>query len=199
LTAYRFFPLGTVFLAVVDPDVGTERQALALEAGGYYFVGPDNGLLYPAAASAGMTAAVALPIPPHASPTFHGRDVFAPAAARLAAGTSLEDLGTPTRPRSCLSFYLQGREGEVVSVDHFGNAITNLPPLPGRNSYRLTLSRRGEQYFQSELPAYETYARAPLGTPFLLVGSAGTLEVSVRNDSAARLLEIEAGDRIRAE
>src|ERR671915_1712868 len=91
---WRRFPPGTVHVAVVDPGVGTARAALAVESDGRWLVGPDNGLLSPALLVAGARA-VALPIPAGAAPTFHGRDVFAPAAAALAVGTPLDALGSP--------------------------------------------------------------------------------------------------------
>src|SRR5918998_5769745 len=91
---WRRFPRGTVHLAVVDPGVGSERAALAVESDGRFLVGPDNGVLSPALLAAGARA-VRLPVPPSAAPTFHGRDVFAPAAAALAAGATLDAVGEP--------------------------------------------------------------------------------------------------------
>src|SRR5919202_2348199 len=91
---WRRFPEGTVHVAVVDPGVGSPRAALAVESDGRWLVGPDNGLLSPALLVAGARA-VALRVPAGASPTFHGRDVFAPAAAELALGTPLDTLGSP--------------------------------------------------------------------------------------------------------
>jgi hypothetical protein len=94
-SAWRTFPAGTVHVAVVDPGVGTDRKAIAFKAADHYFVGPDNGLftflIDP------ISETVELPTPPEAAPTFHGRDVFAPAAARLAAGTALGEIGRPRR------------------------------------------------------------------------------------------------------
>lgn len=199
LTSYRFFPKGSIFLAVVDPGVGTERQPLAIKAGDYYFVGPDNGLLYPAVAEAGLAAAVALPTPADVSLTFHGRDVFAPAAARLAQGASLNELGPATVPACRLQFHRRGREGEVVTVDHFGNVITNLPPLPDRRAYKVSLVRNGRRYLEAELPFFPVYAAAPDDTPFLITGSSATLEISVKNGAAAARLGAAIGDLVVAE
>ena len=92
---WRRFPPGTIHVAVVDPGVGTQRGALAVESEERFLVGPDNGVLSPALLVAGARA-VTLPIPTGAAPTFHGRDVFAPAAADLALGTPLDALGSPT-------------------------------------------------------------------------------------------------------
>lgn len=181
LQGYRYFPPDTVFLAVVDPGVGSGRRALAVATvAGPYFVGPDNGLLYPAVAAAGVAAAVTLPTPAGASATFHGRDLFAPAAARLAAGQPLASLGAPAGSLCPLVFHLQDREGELVRVDRFGNLVTNLPPLPGRTRYQAAIGA-----FRGELELVRTYADLPPDQPGLVVSSAGTLEVAVRNGSAA--------------
>ena len=193
-TAYRYFPAGTVFLAVVDPGVGSERQRLAVATGRYYFVGPDNGLLYPAASADGIKETVVLPRPPEASLTFEARDIFAPAAARLARGEPLSALGAPGKIKTRLLFYLEGREGEVVHVDVFGNIVTNLPPEPGARRYRLTAAN-----LSLDLPFFETYTAAPPGKPFVLTGSAGTLELSVREGSAVALLPLAPGTRVRLE
>lgn len=205
-SAYAYFPAGSIFCAVVDPGVGAERAALAARAGRYFFVGPDNGLLAPAlcAAAAGSAVqTVGLPIPPGAAATFHGRDVFAPAAARLAAGAPLSELGPATAPRHDLTFFRQGCTGEVVTVDRFGNIITNLPPEEGKTLYRVRLLPPGAAadapaIWQADLRLYPTYAAAPAGQPVLVTGSAGTLEVAVAGGNAARDLTAEPGWRISA-
>jgi S-adenosylmethionine hydrolase len=97
---WRRFPPGTVHVCVVDPGVGTARAALAVESHDRLLLGPDNGLLSPALLFQG-TRVVSLPVPVGVAPTFHGRDVFAPAAARLATGAALDDLGHPAPTRSC--------------------------------------------------------------------------------------------------
>lgn len=216
LANHRYFPPGAVFLAVIDPGVGTGRQAVAVRTRDYFFVGPDNGLLYPAARAGGVVASVRLPVPAGASRTFHGRDVFAPAAARLAAGANLEDLGEPCDLRVPLEFHLDGREGEVVRVDPFGNVITNLPHT-GAERYR---ARLGE--FEGWLPFRETYAAtAPSGhggaagargaggggkdgaagprALVVVLNATGTLEIAVPNGSAQRLLHAGVGDRVTLE
>jgi S-adenosylmethionine hydrolase len=128
---WRRFPPGTVHLGVVDPGVGSARAALAVESHGRFLVGPDNGLLSPALLMQGARA-VALPIPSGVAPTFHGRDLFAPAAALLATGTALDDLGPPAespivrRTPEARRLPDGSIEGTVIAVDRFGNAITNL-------------------------------------------------------------------------
>jgi S-adenosyl-L-methionine hydrolase (adenosine-forming) len=134
--AAPFFPPGTVHLAVVDPGVGSARRAIAIEADGYRFVGPDNGLLsFAAPRAAPGWYAVEIANRQHmlqrVSPTFHGRDVFAPAAAHLANGGALADLGPEIPSVEELHLYPATREdqrlvGSVLDVDHFGNLTTNV-------------------------------------------------------------------------
>ncbi|HVG96580.1 MAG TPA: SAM-dependent chlorinase/fluorinase [Chloroflexota bacterium] len=195
LTAYRYFPPGTVFVAVVDPGVGSERAVLAVRAGGYLFVGPDNGLLRWAVEDAGgADAAVRVEHPDYrlapVSATFHGRDVMAPAAAHLSRGVALSDLGPPAgalsgaplpRPRPLAA----GLGGEVLHVDRFGNCITNLPPLPGEVLLAGRAARRVLTYAEG--------ARAHPGEPVTLAGSAGWLEVALPGGSAAAALGVAPG------
>ncbi|MFH1848854.1 MAG: SAM-dependent chlorinase/fluorinase, partial [archaeon] len=185
---YRFFPKGTVFLCVADPGVGSKRQAVAVQTENYFFVGPDNGLMYPAASEDGVRKTVRLSAE-DASHTFHGRDVFAPAAARLemlTAGMLGEDTALQTR----LEFCLKGRTGEVVRIDSFGNVITNIPSL-GKKMYDVVIEGKAKK-----IPYYIIYDEAPENEMFLIVGSASTLELSVRNKSANRILGLKAGQRI---
>ena len=123
--SYRYFPAGTIFLCVVDPQVGTCRRAVVIATQHYYFVGPDNGLMWPAASTDGIEKVTNLDIPENASRTFHGRDVFAPAAARLQKGEELFEEQQNVKLIE-LHFHLKNRQGEVVRIDHFGNIITNL-------------------------------------------------------------------------
>ena len=191
--AFAWFPEGSVHLAVVDPGVGTRRRAIAVEAGGAFFVGPDNGLFALALAGRRVRRAVVLPVPPRASPTFHGRDVFAPAAGRLAAGTSIESLGRPAGRLRALDWPRPRRRGadtvgEIVHVDHFGNLVTNLRTvdrgeLVAGNSFR---TRR----------ILRTYGDAHHGEPLALRGSHGFLEIAVRDGSAAAQLGLARGDKI---
>ena len=128
---WRRFPPGTVHLVVVDPGVGGTRAALAVESEGRFLVGPDNGVLSPALLHAGARC-MRLAVPAGASPTFHGRDVFAPTAAALVRGVSLESVGEPfSTPAVLRTPEAVRREdgsiaGMVITVDRFGNAITNL-------------------------------------------------------------------------
>ncbi|HET7456931.1 MAG TPA: SAM-dependent chlorinase/fluorinase [Gemmatimonadaceae bacterium] len=188
---WRRFPPGTIHLAVVDPGVGSSRAALAVASDGRMLVGPDNGVLSPALLAAGVEV-VALPIPPTASPTFHGRDVFAPAAASLARGTAVSALGAPfeapvvrrtPEPRRLADGSI---EGQVITIDRFGNAITNCLGIRGG-----TIEIAG-----ATLPIARTYAEAAPGALVALCGSAGLIEVAVRDGSAAAVLEISRGARV---
>ena len=188
---WRRFPEGTVHLVVVDPGVGSARGALAASSEGRYLVGPDNGVLSPALLHAGARC-VSLNVPASAAPTFHGRDVFAPAAAQLALGTALDTLGaaaedpvirrTPEATRRDDGAV----QGEVITVDRFGNAVTNLLAMRGGqvqvNGFSLVLRR--------------TYADVAQGEPLALVGSSGLVEIAVRDGSAATLLGLARGSSV---
>jgi S-adenosylmethionine hydrolase len=183
------FPPGTVHLCVVDPGVGGARAALALSARGHAFVGPDNGVFTEVLAGA---QAVELPVPADASPTFHGRDVFAPAAAALAADAPLASLGSPVEPRERLPLprpRTEGRVtvGEVLLVDRFGNLLTNIPATAGS----VTVDDR-------ELgPVRRTFADVAVGALVAYVGSGGTIEIARRDGSAALHLGVGRGGVVR--
>ena len=188
---WRRFPPGTVHLVVVDPGVGTDRAALAVASDDRFLVGPDNGVLSPALLLSGARV-VALDTPSNASSTFHGRDVFAPAAARLASGAAIETLGSPmTQPR--IRRTPEPRRtgdgallGEVISIDRFGNAITNLVGLRTGTVEAAGLS----------LPLRRTYGEAPVGAPIAIVGSSGLIELAVRDGNAARTLRLTRGTAV---
>jgi S-adenosylmethionine hydrolase len=185
---WRRFPSGTVHLAVIDPGVGSARAALAVESDGRFLVGPDNGVLSPALLVAGARA-VTLPVSGGASPTFHGRDVFAPAAAELALGASLDAIGSPAldfvirrtpEPRRLADGSI---EGQVITIDRFGNAVTNL----------LGLRAQSVEVNGTMLPLLRSYADVPEGEPIAVVGSTGLIEIAVRNGSGAAAMGLERG------
>jgi S-adenosylmethionine hydrolase len=185
---WRKFPPGTVHLAVVDPDVGSARSALAVASDGRFLVGPDNGILSPALLVGGAQA-VALPVPPSASPTFHARDVFAPAAAMLASGSPVDALGTPVgdpvirRTAEARRLPDGAIEGQIIAVDRFGNAVTNLVAAHGGVVEVGTL----------QLPVRRTYADVTPGMPLALSGSSGLVEIAVRDGNAAASLGLGRG------
>ena len=188
---WRRFPHGTVHIAVVDPGVGSARAALAIASAGRYLIGPDNGLLSPALLM-GDSRAVELSVPPHTSPTFHGRDVFAPAAAQLAQGTDVDALGTLATDPIIRRTPEPRRDGdgqligEVIAIDHFGNAITNLIGMRGA---RLFVSGR-------DIALRRTYAELDAGEPGAVVGSTGLIEIVVRDGRAVDLLSLARGAKV---
>ncbi|MBO8128861.1 MAG: SAM-dependent chlorinase/fluorinase [Peptococcaceae bacterium] len=188
---YHYFPKRTVFLVVVDPGVGGTRLPLAIKSRDYYFVGPDNGILMPAVNdNGGIVSAVALERK-QSSQTFEGRDVFAPAAAKLAAGSPLEALGKPAAVAANLKFYLRGREGEIVHIDRFGNIITNIPAIPGKHEYNVRI--QGKTF---TLPYYPSYVYAPEQSLMLTKSSANTLEIALPNGKASSHFNYPIGTRL---
>jgi S-adenosylmethionine hydrolase len=187
---WRRFPPGTVHVAIVDPEVGTGRAALAVESDGRFLVGPDNGILSPALLFLGAQT-VSIPIPPHASPTFHGRDVFAPAAALLAAGAKLSAAGVPfagaviRRTPEPVRDIDGSVRGEVITVDRFGNAVTNLLGAAVRGGAIEVAGRA--------VPLRRTYAEAAPGALSAVAGSTGLIEIAIRDGDAARSLGIGRG------
>ena len=186
---WRRYPEGTVHVVVVDPGVGSGRAAIAVESAGRYLVGPDNGVLSPALLLPAVRV-VTLPLPPRAAPTFHGRDVFAPAAARLASGAAIDELGHPTMDpvvrRTPVARQLDDGTlaGEVITVDRFGNLVTNLVGVRAG-----TVSVAGRVVGGLA----RTYADAPAGELVALVGSTGLVEIALRDGSAARALGVGRG------
>jgi hypothetical protein len=183
------FPAGTVHLVVVDPGVGTERRALAAQAGAHHFVGPDNGLFTVLPDDARF---VALPVLRDAAPTFHARDVFAPAAARLATGARLDELGTAVSRVHRLPVPMPRVSdtavvGEVVYVDRFGNLVTNIPQEVVRIGAGV---RVGEV---ATGPLRRTFGDVGSGKLVAYVGSGGAVEIAVRDGSATAVLEVRVG------
>lgn len=193
---WRRFPRGTVHVAVVDPGVGSARAALAVESDGRFLVGPDNGVLSPALLLAGAQA-VRLAVGARAAPTFHGRDVFAPAAGRLATGAALDTLGSPTqdcivrRTPEARRLADGAIEGCVITVDRFGNAVTNLVAGTAVAQHGGTLSVGGLL-----VPVRRVYADVAPGAPVALVGSNGLLEIAVREGNAAERFGVARGTRV---
>jgi S-adenosyl-L-methionine hydrolase (adenosine-forming) len=185
---YKYFPTGTVFYCVVDPSVGTERKSIAVKTTHYYFVGPDNGLMFPAATADQIERVTELDTST-ASKTFHGRDVFAPAAARLDKGDEITQLGKAIPFMQQLSITSNSREGEIVFIEHFGNMITNIKPLKGKDSYELSCRQ-----VRKQVKCYDTFGNAPENELFVVKGSRDTLEIALRESSAAAILKAKVGD-----
>jgi S-adenosylmethionine hydrolase len=195
--AAPFFPAGTVHLAVVDPGVGTTRRGLVVAAAGHLLVGPDNGLFTPFLDGDGWRAfEVAEPDYrlPIVSRTFHGRDLFAPAAAHLATGVDPARLGPPVLDPVRLAWpevraVAGAVAGAVVHADRFGNLITSIHARSVEPLDAQVVIRIGGR----DVPLVGTYADLPVGRPGALVGSGGRLEIAVREGSAAAVLRARRG------
>lgn len=195
---WRRFPGGTVHLVVVDPGVGTERRALAVEAEGRFVVCPDNGVATSVFEEAAGWRAVELvgvdPPEGAVSTTFHGRDLFAPAAARLANGTPLDELGPdvadPIRLDETQAEMVDGGvRGQVVHVDRFGNLVTDVPGEWVGSETSVEVAGR-------TLSVLGTYGEVEPGELLALVNSDGRLEVAARDASAASILGFGPGSPV---
>lgn len=193
MVASRYFPAGTIHIAVVDPGVGTERAAIVVESGGHLFLGPDNGLLMPAARALGSPLVWMLDVPEDASPTFHGRDIFARVAAEIICGTPLEDIGTPFESQDLdlgsPKVVANGIEASVIYIDNFGNVILNMRDLP-----EMDLRLMG-----CRLKRVRTYGEAGWNESLITIGSHGFAEIAVNGGSAAKLFGLSTGDKILLE
>lgn len=190
LNSYSFFPNNTIFLCVVDPGVGTKRNAIVIKTNNYCFVGPDNGLMYPAAKSDGINSIRKLNSNKNNSKTFHGRDIFAKVAAFIENRSDIKKLGSKTKEISALKFFLHKRVGEIVRIDSFGNIITNLCPL-NKNRYNVYYNN-----YKYLLKYYEVYNQAKNDELFLITGSCNTLEISLKNGSAINKFPCCLNDKI---
>ena len=203
-SAATCFPAGTVHLAVVDPGVGSKRRPIAVESRRSLYVGPDNGLLIPAAKAEGIQCAYELTnrslMRDTISFTFHGRDVFAPVAAHLACGTPLKESGVEITDYVQLSFgapkFEKGEATcEVLHNDQFGNVVTNIPNgTAGKLSGRLFVCIRRRRFRAKLVKAYSELEAKELG---LLIGSHGFLELACRESSAASRLGVTPGNILR--
>jgi S-adenosylmethionine hydrolase len=198
--AVPHFPPGTVHLVVVDPGVGGPRRALVARGGRGRYVGPDNGVLGPLLAEDGPAEvhAIGAPdfLPAARSATFHGRDVFAPAAAHLASGVPLPAFGPRLEENLAVPFSTSvvtegGWEGRVLHVDRFGNLVTDLPNALAGGIATVEVAGQG-------VPLCRTYGDVARGAAGALAGSAGRIEVFVREGSARDRFGGVAGMPVRA-
>lgn len=202
--ACHHFPEGTVHVAVVDPGVGGERKNIALRTDKYFFVGPDNGIFSIALARENVRSIREILNPPFVldsiSHTFHGRDVLAPCAGSISAGGRFADIGPVISDYTRIDYPLTQQSGntlhgEVMSIDSFGNLITNISEDRFRN---FTSKGSFEIYFASE--RYNSiathYAETPVGSSLVLFGSSGYLEISTNGGSAALYFMASPGSKI---
>lgn len=196
--SYRYFPPGSIHVVVVDPGVGSARGAVGVSVDRHYFIAPDNGLLSYVVeeqdwhareldpARVGLTTL---------SQTFHGRDLFAPAGARLAAGLAFEDLGPPLEQLVRLPPMRPAREdgrlvGRVLHIDVFGNVVTSFAAADLRPGAAVSAGGR-----RIDL-VVRSYADIPSGELALIAGSSGCVEISLRQASAADVLAVKTGDSL---
>lgn len=207
--ATRYMPGGAVYLAVVDPGVGTQRRALAIEtSSGEYLVGPDNGLLVPAADSLGGVArAVRLDNEAYhlkpVSNTFHGRDIFAPAAAHLAGSVPLGELGEPVDPSELERVTLPGIErnedgfsAEILDIDRYGNARLSARPEDLGLEYGAALSIRVRDEKSMRVRFVDAFGASKSGDLVLVPDSHWRLSLAVNRGNAANALFLNLGDRV---
>ncbi len=205
-TSYRYFPAGTIHVAVVDPGVGGPRRPILVTCDGHLFIGPDNGLLAPLAAKAGskvraITATKYFLQP--VSTTFHGRDIFAPVAGHLSLGAEPDECGKPIDDyvRLALPCPVQSGmssiRGEILHIDRFGNLVTNIARV---DLERLTTSNSILAYVVSiagrEIPVVAYYGQVAPNAYGAVIGSAEYLEIFVNQGDASRLLGIKRGSEV---
>jgi S-adenosylmethionine hydrolase len=199
--AYRHFPPHSIHIVVVDPGVGTDRAVLGMETGAAIFLAPDNGVLKMVFHNHDGAEVVRIRVPSNvskkASHTFHGRDIFAPAAGALSTGVTLSSIGDP------FTGFVKGKvprlqkndcsvTGEIVFVDRFGNGMTNImaTDIERTEKTRVVVGKR------DSLPLMKTYSDVAEGEPLAYIGSYGTIEIAVRNGNARDSLAFDKGDRI---
>ncbi len=200
---YKNFPRQTIHLSVVDPGVGSERRAILAVTDEYYFIAPDNGLLSFIYAAEENTKVFELNkerfFRKEVSRTFHGRDIFAPAAAWLSRGVLPEELGDRITDHVRFEFRLPQKiaentvQGEILHIDRFGNCVTNFDKQLLPENFHLEI--RGNKVTRLQNFYAEAEDKNKL---FMLFGSAGLLEVSAFRDSAAEIMDVEAGERVLA-
>lgn len=201
-SCFNYFPQNTIFVCVVDPEVGTSRKIICAESDGYKFLAPDNGILKFVLGSIKKIKSVFVVdqkyFLPKISNTFHGRDIFAPVAAHLANGVPIRILGPKTTPLHAEYFIEVPTkleievQGKIIHIDHFGNIVTNY--LCKNNVPDKLRLRIGKRVIKG---VSETYADAKTNKPFIILGSSSLLEVSIKNGNAAKIVGSKINDPIK--
>ena len=204
--ACPYFPKGTIHVAVIDPGVGTKRKAILIQTRNSYFIGPDNGVLALAVKGRGIRHIYRMENSkftlPKISNTFHGRDVFAPAAAYLANGISPSEFG-PEIPEIVMPKFVKitktktNLTGEIINIDGFGNIITNLREkdlglMGTKKMVNLKLKNT-----RLKLRLCKAYSEVKAQQPLVIIGSHNFLEISINRGNAAENFKIRVGDKVR--
>lgn len=203
LASYRYHPRGTMFICVVDPGVGSERKIIYMEAGGWHFIAPDNGLLSWMLTQETPTRIIdishpsSIPLP--VSKTFHGRDIMAPVGGRILGGEDPAHFGPTITSYEKIPFPLVNKmgamwSGEVLAVDRYGNLVTNfrgaeIAPLANKSKIWIEMHNVPETIRGIS----DTYASVAPGKLLALDGSSGFVEISVRDGSAAQKTGLKEG------
>jgi S-adenosyl-L-methionine hydrolase (adenosine-forming) len=204
MSAFPYFPPSSIHVAVVDPGVGSTRRAIAVQLPSGYLFAPDNGIVSGILSLETPIAAIVLDRPeywrtPQPSHTFHGRDIFAPAAAHLANGVSFKELGQPIDWRSLIHLPIpqptqlsqDAWQGCIQAIDHFGNLITNL-----RGDW-VSGKMWGVELMDQAVTGHEIYANVRHHEAVAIVGSSGWIEIAVRNGNAAAVFGGTIGDHVK--
>ena len=203
---YKYFPDGTVHVGIVDPGVGSSRRMLAIQRDTHFFVGPDNGIFTPIIDGEETLEIYSIEnrklFLKNISNTFHGRDIMAPVAARLASGMSIAQVGPKIQQETCRRISLKdpvlqpnGVTGEVVSIDNFGNIRTNITK-PYLN--KIIIGDKPQITIKSYVLGFSegSYEDLADNIPTALINSSGEVEISVKKGSAAKVLNIGKGERV---
>lgn len=203
MSAYPYFPVGTVHLAVVDPGVGSRRRAIAVELSQGFLVGPDNGIFAGVLTQSSAITVIELNNPqywrtPEPSNTFHGRDILAPVAAHLASGVPITELGTQIAPETLVQLNIQdckptntGVTGCIQYIDHFGNLVSNIPGKYIQDTSWCV------QTAGLTIPGCATYSDVNVGEILALIGSHGWVEIAINSGNAHSQLQINWQDAIQ--
>lgn len=209
-SAYRYFPKGTIHVIVVDPGVGSDRRAVVCQTENAFFVCPDNGILTyllqeiedcderPAYVVEIQNRSYYLP---EVSQTFHGRDIFVPIAAHLSLGVLLKDIGPTVHnpiqfPMPRLTISDDKLVGEIIKIDSFGNAITNIPETALARLKSVSAGYKISVGGTRLKRINRAYAESEIGKPLAIIGSFGLLEIAVNGGSAKQVLGLKQGDAV---
>lgn len=207
-SSYRFFPKQSIFVAVVDPGVGSERNIIAVKTSSYIFLAPDNGLLSLAIERENVRSIVRVVNRRYflkdISSTFHGRDIFAPVAGYISLGVRMEEIGIPTRDMVRLNIsevrMVPGRSltGRVIYIDRFGNIMTNITEENFLSFTRGIEKREAILVIKRKIITrfVDSYSQGRPGELIILKGSSGYLEISINKGRASDALKVSPGDTV---